>query len=116
MVLAAALSPTPPLLNVGGNIGGVVVGVVGVVGSVALAFTKTSALLRLKILAAELWPGDPSQAGNLLFYQGVSGQVGSFVGSGVMFVLVNVLHVFRELPKHNQTNHTNVSVAVPFGL
>ena len=121
LLVVAAMSPSPPLSKKASEIvgGGSLVAFVAVAGSVALALSKTAAILRIKKTAVS-WgkAGDGAgsdggdgegggEAGRLLFYQGAAMQLGSFVGAIVMFMLVNVGDVFKPMP-----NGTNVTPPV----
>eukprot|EP00039_Didymoeca_costata_P032348 m.37451 g.37451 ORF g.37451 m.37451 type:complete len:436 (+) comp9316_c0_seq2:415-1722(+) len=100
LLLIAALSPTPPLQ--GQILGSILVVLIAVFGAISLSVAKTGMLLRLKL------QDDAAKAkkNSLLYYQGLSVQVGAFFGSVLMFLLVNVGHVFKELPYSNHTNTT----------
>ena len=54
-----------------------------------LAFQKSAALFRLKLIAES-----HRDAGDVLFLQGAASQAASFVGATTLFVLVNVAGVF----------------------
>ena len=85
LIVLAALSPTPPLMESGGEYILIVIWILSV-----------SFMTYTKVTIASILRRQKGRGGRNLFWYGVSTQIGSTVGSVGIFVLLNVYNLFEQ--------------------
>ncbi|XP_054155288.1 riboflavin transporter 2-like [Oppia nitens] len=87
ILIAARMSPTPPGYNT--TVGKVFIVIVSIATTASFSFSKTC-------IAAIFRATKTSH--KLLYYCGISTQLGSFIGAVIMFCIVNYANVFHSAP------------------